>query len=275
MDIIRFRVVGLNFDRLNRGDAENGDRKLQLFSARTWFSLSNVELSHHMSTHVRDIFMFKFVVGIWITAGLILGFAVPPIVDNATGGRLMTPQIAFFHVPMAVAMEVAFILAAWNGVRWLMSRDKKFDALSLSYAEVGTVFGVIATCSGSVFAKANWNTYWSWDPQQVGILTTLLTYGALFSLRGAVEDDDKKRSLWSVYAILGLLTALFSTVIWRRLRPELESLHPKNTLVTSDPLNRFSLWFNVAGYVMLLVFVANVRARLEMAGERLKELQWA
>lgn len=219
--------------------------------------------------------MYKFVVGVWITCGLLLGFMVPPIVDNATGGRLMTPQIAFFHVPMAVAMEVAFMLAAWNGVRWLLSRNKKFDALSLSYAEVGTVFGVIATCSGSVFAKSNWGAYWSWDPQQVGILTTLLTYAALFALRGAVEEEDKRRNLWSVYAIIGLLTALFSTVVYRRLLPEMGTLHPRNTLITSDPLNAFALWFNVAGYVMLLVFVANLRARLEMAGERLKELQWA
>jgi hypothetical protein len=34
------------------------------------------------------------------------------------------------------------------------------------------------------------------------------------------------------------------------------------------------LWFNVAGYVMLLVVVAKLRARMEMARERLKELSW-
>jgi ABC-type transport system involved in cytochrome c biogenesis permease subunit len=42
-----------------------------------------------------------------------------------------------------------------------------------------------------VFARTNWGAYWSWDPQQVGVLGTLLTYAALFALRGATDDDIK------------------------------------------------------------------------------------
>lgn len=219
--------------------------------------------------------VFNCLIGVWITAGILIGFAVPPIEDKATGLVLMTRQIAFFHVPMAVAMEVAFLMAAWNGVQWLRRRDTRYDALSLSYAEIGAVFGIIATATGAVFAKANWGAYWTWDPQQKGIVTTLLAYAALFALRGAVEDEDKRRSLWAVYAVIGLLTAVFSTIVYRRLLPAGETLHPPNTLLTSDALNKFALWFNVAGYVLLLVRLAHVRSRLERARDRLKELAWA
>lgn len=217
--------------------------------------------------------LFRAIVGIWITAGLLVGFSVPPIRDGNL--VLQTRQIAYFHVPMAIAMEVAFLMAAFFGVRWLTTRNKRFDALSLSYAEVGAIFGVIATATGSIWSKTNWGAYWSWDPQQVGIVTTLLTYAALFSLRSAVEDDEKRRNLWAVYAIIGLITALFSTVIYRRLLPDNASLHPRNTLVESDPLNTFALWFNVVGYIMLLVWMAQLRSRIEVAGQRLKEVQWA
>jgi heme exporter protein C len=211
---------------------------------------------------------------VWITAGLLIGFSIPAIVDNATGAVLRTPQIAYFHVPMAIAMELGFVLAAWHGIMWLRTRNAKHDAASLAFAEVGFVCGIIATATGSVFAKHNWGMYWSWDPQQAGIATTLLLYAALFALRGAVDDDSKKRNAWAVYAILGMLTAIFATVVYRRILPAGSSLHPENTLVTSDWTNKFALWFNVFGYCFLLVYVAKMRAHVEMLREKVREFSW-
>jgi heme exporter protein C len=221
--------------------------------------------------------MLNLVLGIWVAAGLLLGFAMPPIVENAAepAAKLFTRQIAYFHVPMAIAMEVAFLVAAWNGVRWLQTRQVRYDALSVSFAEVGAIFGIIATITGAIFAKANWGAYWSWDPQQKGIVATLLTYAALFALRGAVEGSDKQRNLWAVYSIFGMLTAIFATVVYRRLLPENQTLHPPNTLLTSDAMNRFALWFNVVGYILLLTKLATLRARLETAIDKLRERAWA
>jgi heme exporter protein C len=218
--------------------------------------------------------MFLILIAVWITAGLLIGFSIPVIVDNSTGLVLRTPQIAYFHVPMAIAMELGFMLAAWHGVQWLRTRKVQHDAASLAFAEVGFVCGLIATATGSIFAKANWGMYWSWDPQQSGITTTLLLYAALFALRGAVDDDDKKRNAWAVYALLGVMTAIFATVIYRRILPPLATLHPPNTLITSDPRNKFALWFNVFGYAMLLIYMAQLRARIEMLRETMKEKLW-
>ena len=198
---------------------------------------------------------------------------MPPIHDGEI--TLYTRQIAYFHVPMAVAMEVAFLMAAWHGLMWLRTRQVRHDSLSLAYAEIGTIGGIIATATGSIFAKTNWNAYWSWDPQQVGVVITLLTYFALFSLRGAVDDEEKRRSLWAVYAIIGWLTALFASVIYHRILPQMETLHPQNTLFTSDPLPKIALWFNVIGYVMVIVWITNIRARLETAAMRVQEASWA
>jgi heme exporter protein C len=219
--------------------------------------------------------IFNMVVGIWITYGLLLGFAMPPIVDKSSGLELHTRQIAVFHIPMAVSMLVAFLVAAGYGVRWLQTREVHADAMSYAFAEVGAWFGVLATVTGSIWAKINWNAYWNWDPQQIGIVTTLLTYAALFALRGAVEDDDKRRTLWAVYAIVGMLVAVLSTVVYRRLLPPLQTLHPPNTLFKSSPLNSFILWFNVSGYILLAIRLATLRARLEMVNERVRNLTWA
>ena len=211
--------------------------------------------------------MFNLFLGIWVTAGIVIGFLMPP------ARELVQSTAMYFHVPMAISMLACFMVSAWNGALWLRTREINRDALSLSFAEVGAVCGLIATASGSVWARANWGAYWSWDPQQVGIVATLLTYGALFALRGAIEDDDKKRDLWAVYAILGCLSAIFFTYIFRRLIP---SLHPDDILVNSDndKWYRIALWFNVIGYIMVASKLSMLRARLEKAHENLKELKW-
>lgn len=213
--------------------------------------------------------MFNYLIGIWVSAGLVIGFSMP------AAQNLQTTPIAFFHVPMAVSMLLCFILAAWYGIRWLASRDPRHDALSLGFAEAGYMAGLVAMASGMLFSRTNWGAYWSWDPQQVGVLGTLLTYAALFSLRGATEDDVKKRNFWAVYAILGAMVAVFGSYIYRQILPPNTSLHPNNTLTESDAAFRFALWFNVIGYFMLLIKLAIIRARLEITGTKIRELAWS
>lgn len=205
--------------------------------------------------------IFNIVIGVWVAAGICIGFMMPP----ATG--LVTSTVMYFHVPAAIAMVAGFLVAAYQGWRWLKTRKIEHDALSCSFAEFGAWMGVIATITGSLWARLNWGQYWSWDPQQIGIVATLLTYAALFSLRAAVDDDEKKRDLWAVYAIVGALAAIFWLFIFRRLMP---TLHPPSTLINSEPLYKFALWFNVAGYILVLTKIARIRAQLELASQRLQ-----
>jgi len=207
---------------------------------------------------------------IWVTAGIVIAFLMPDAY------QLRATPAAFFHVPMAIAMEIAFLLAAIYGGLWLWKREAKFDARSIAYAEVGAVYGVIALTTGAVWAKLNWNAYWSWDPQQIGIVATLLTYAALFSLRGATEDEDRQRNGWAVYAIMGVIAAVFWTFLFRRMMP---SLHPTNTLTKSDPLFKLALYFNVVGYAMVMMWIVELRARAIARQEHLQnralEAQWS
>ncbi|BCM92349.1 hypothetical protein IAD21_04228 [Abditibacteriota bacterium] len=213
--------------------------------------------------------MLKFIASAWVLVGLVIGFVMPRAQD------LKTTPIAFFHVPLAISMLLLFVLAAVWSIKWaFFGRDARDDARSLAFAEVGFVAGLIAMATGMLFARTNWGAYWSWDPQQVGVLGTLLTYAALFALRGATDDEGTKRKLWTVYAVLGVLVACFGSYVYRQILPPNASLHPNQTLTNSDALFKFALWFNVAGYAMLLICAANVRARFEIIANRLDERVW-
>jgi heme exporter protein C len=212
--------------------------------------------------------MFNIIIGVWVAVGMVIGFSMPPATHLAT-----TP-IAFFHVPMAVTMLLLFILAACYGAAWLRLRKPHYDALAVGFAEAGFAGCLVTMATGMIFSRTNWGAYWSWDPQQVGVLGTLLTYAALFALRGAIDDDRKRRDFFAVYAIIGAMVACFGSYVYRHILPPGTSLHPNGTLTGSDALFEFALWFNAIGFAMLMIKAGLLRARQETARTKWRELAW-
>ncbi len=213
--------------------------------------------------------IWNVLAGLWVTAAICAAFFVPEVQD------LQATPIAFFHVPMAITMFACFFAAAFFGILWLRMKRPQFDALSLAWGEVGFVAGCVTFTTGLLFARANWNGYWTGDPQQVGVLGTLMLYAAMLTLRGAVDDEVKKRNAWSVYSLLGLMAACFGSYIYSRIVPQGASLHPNNTLRTSSSIYKLVFTFNIFGYLFMMTRIALLRARFEQAANRLRELSWS
>ena len=76
---------------------------------------------------------------------------------------------------------------------------------------------------GSIWAKFNWGSFWNWDPRETSIFVLLLIYGAYFSLRSAVEVEERRASLSAVYSIVAFVTVPFFVFIMPRI---MFSLHP-------------------------------------------------
>jgi heme exporter protein C len=111
----------------------------------------------------------------------------------------------------------------YQGIMYLNKKDLKYDKKSSTAALLGTIFCILATISGSIFAKQTWGMYWNWDPRETSIIALLLVYLAYFSLRSAVADAVRKANLSAVYSILGFIAAIFTIFIWPRIVP---GLHP-------------------------------------------------
>ncbi len=210
----------------------------------------------------------NILLGVWITISIVAAFFVPEV------QQLRATPIAFFHVPMAITMFGCFFAAAFSGVMWLTTRAEKWDAWSLAWGEVGFATGCVAFATGLVFAGANWGAYWTGDPQQIGVLGTLLLYAAMLSLRGAIDDDRKKRNFWAVYSLFGLLVACFGGYVYSRIVPPGASLHPNGTLRTSSEIYKIVFTFNIFGFMLLMGRIAWLRAKLERMGNRMRELTW-
>ncbi len=132
-------------------------------------------------------------------------------------------KIIFFHVPTAWLSVVAFLMAMIYGIRYLRKKNLDDDAKSEAALQLGMVFSVLATITGSIWAKFNWGTFWNWDPRETSIFILLLIYGSLFALRSAIENEDKRARLSAVYAIIAFLTVPFFIFIMPRI---MVGLHP-------------------------------------------------
>jgi len=173
-------------------------------------------------------------------------------------------RIIFFHVPAAWTTTLAFIMSLFFGIRYLMTKDLKYDIKSSSSAGLGLLFCIIATITGSIWAKFNWGSYWNWDPREVSIFVLLLIYGAYFALRTAVEGDEKRASLSAVYAIISGLTVPFFIFIMPRI---ISGLHPNEAIISQGKItmNTFMLIIllsSVAGFTGLYFYLLNLKVRI-------------
>jgi heme exporter protein C len=174
--------------------------------------------------------VLKIVLGVLLTAVIISGLGLPmsphpqawyqlPVIP----GLEEKARIIFFHVPTAWLSVIAFLTSMVYAIQYLRTRDLAYDIRSSAAAGLGFMFCILATLTGAVWAKFNWGSYWNWDPRETSIFVLLLIYGAYFSLRSAVETEEKRATLSSAYSIIAAVTVPFFIFIMPRI---MTGLHP-------------------------------------------------
>ena len=178
-------------------------------------------------------------------------------------------RIIFFHVPMSWLTVIAFLVSMVYGIRYLKTKEMIFDTKSSISAGLGFLFCVLATVTGSIWAKFNWGSFWNWDPRETSIFVLMLVYGAYFALRSAIDSDEKKASLSAVYSVLAFVTVPFFIFIMPRIMP---GLHPGSAddsnsgpVVSSGGMNalmRIVLYSTLIGFLILYAWLAQIQLRL-------------
>ncbi|MBA4312120.1 MAG: ABC transporter permease [Chlorobiaceae bacterium] len=199
---------------------------------------------------------FKLILGAWLSIILIVGFSFP-ITTNPTNwydlpfvpGLEDKARILFFHVPMAWVTTLAFIISLIYGIKYLTKKNLDYDIISSSSAGLGMMFCVLATVTGSLWAKFTWGSFWNWDPRETSIFVLLLIYGAYFALRSAIDGDEKKATLSAVYAIIAGITVPFFIFIMPRI---VEGLHPNEAIVSQGKISM--------NKTMLVIFLSSLAA---------------
>ena len=212
--------------------------------------------------------MYKFLLTIWMAVIIVAAFLYA---EAATGFPGETSRILFFHVPQAWIATLSFLISMIASAVYLAKRHVKADYLAQSAAELGFLFCVLATITGSIFAKATWGSFWNWDPRQTSIVILLMIYGAYFAVRSAVSDPNRRRVFAAVYSILAFVTVPFLVFVVPRITT---SLHPENTMNPAhpgmDPKTLKVFLGSLFAYTGLFVWMLRLKIRV-LAIEGLRE----
>jgi heme exporter protein C len=203
--------------------------------------------------------IYKILLVIWMAVIIVAAFFYA---EPAAGFPGQTSRILFFHVPQAWVATLSFLLSMIASAVYLARRHVKADNIALSAAELGFLFCILATVTGSVFAKATWGSFWNWDPRETSIVILLMIYGAYFALRSAVPDPERKRVFAAVYSILAFATVPFLVFVVPRITA---SLHPEDTMNPAKPgldPKTLKVLGSLLAYTGLFFWMLRVRMRM-------------
>jgi heme exporter protein C len=162
----------------------------------------------------------KLAIGLWIGGVIIAMFAIVPQYEGlGDAGR-----IVILHVPTAWISVIAFAVSGIFSALYLWRRRPGDDHIAVAAAESGFIFTALATVTGMIFSQVVWGIFWNWDPRQTSIFVLLLVYAALFALRSAIDDTDRRRQLSAVYSLFAVATVPFLVFVAPRVADS--TLHP-------------------------------------------------
>ena len=216
--------------------------------------------------------LLKILLFIYMGMVIVLSFIMPPPLPGQTWSE--ASRIFYYHVPQALVSFVAFGYAFVYSIIYLKTKNLSADGRAALAAELGVVYCILATITGSIFAKVAWGSFWNWDPRETSILILLIIYGAYFALRQSVVRPERRAAFSAVYLILAFVTVPFLGFIVPR---TYESLHPENTLIAGTGINiggpvAFIFFSSLICFLGIYIWMFNIGGRiLKLEQKRLED----
>jgi heme exporter protein C len=154
-----------------------------------------------------------------------LGVLAPPDAVQGSWQKLM-----YVHVPAAWTAYLAFVLVLVASVAFLRTGRPRFDAAALAAAEIGVVATSVALVTGSIWGRAVWGVWWTWDARLVSTALMLVLYVAYLGVRGLGGDvhDVRRLAAWvAIVAFADVPVVHFSVLWWRTLHQPPTILAPR------------------------------------------------
>lgn len=226
-----------------------------------------------MERSSRGLVILTAVAALGMLVAAVYALWLAPSAVGLTPNETAAQRIIYFHVPAAWLSMLAFGVTMVASIGYLATSRRNWDSLAVSSAEIGLVFTLAATASGSIWAKPAWNVWWTWDPRLTTYTIMFLLFVAYFMLRSAMEDQARRARFSAVYAIFAFLSVpiTFMSIRWWR------SLHP----VLIDPNEGFGLssgmmtafFICLAAFTLFYVVLVIHRYRLEQMKEQVELLK--
>ncbi len=176
----------------------------------------------------------------------------------------ITGRILYVHVPTAWVALLVFCIAFGAAIRVLWAGSKRADYIEEASLEVGVVLTIMLLVQGSIWGRATWETWWTWDPRLTSSAVMAISFAGILVLRGMLHDPDKRRTISAVSTIIAFMNVpvVYFSV---KLLPSIHQLQSTPNTVDSEmhwPLRTaaFGFLFLSLGLIGLRARVAELRA---------------
>jgi heme exporter protein C len=180
-------------------------------------------------------------------------------------------KIFYFHVSSAFLSFFAFFIVFVASIFYLVRRNRKWDILAHSSAEIGVVFCTLVLITGPIWAKPVWNVWWTWDPRLTTTLILWFIYVSYLMLR-EMAGEGQRRAFAAVFGIAGFINVpitFFAIRIWRTIHPMV--IRSGGISITSAMLN--TLIITLVAFTLLYFYLLRTRIRLERMREEWGEMR--
>ena len=104
-------------------------------------------------------------------------------------------RIVYIHVAVAWLGLLGYVVMAAAGAMYLVRRDLAWDHWALAAAELGWLSCGLTLLTGSLWAHAAWNTWWTWDPRlTASLIASLLGLSSRVQLDRTLEVSSGRRA---------------------------------------------------------------------------------
>lgn len=142
-------------------------------------------------------------------------------------------RLLYIHVPTAwVAMYLSFGVATLASALYLIPRTRAdfWDSVAAASVEIGVLFLGLTLAVGSIWARATWGVWWTWDARLTTTAILFVVYLGYLAIRNLSDPGPSRAKRCAVVAILNSLNVPLvhlSVELWR-------TVHQKPTILRRD-----------------------------------------
>lgn len=185
-------------------------------------------------------------------------------------------RIFYFHVGSAWNAYLAFFIVFVVSIAYLVRRRPVLDMIAVSAAEVGIVFTLLTLITGTFWARASWNVWWTFDPRLTTTAIMLFMYIAYLLVRASADGADRRGRLGAVFGIIAFATVPlvhYSATWWRGMHPTVIDLQAQAPRIEMDERMLKAMFVGLGALTIVAAYLLLHRLLLEQMSRQTDDMK--
>lgn len=217
-----------------------------------------------MKRHAVPILAGLAGVGFVVTLWLVFTYA-PLALD-----LWFSQKIFYYHVAHAFMMFASVGVCGVCSIVFLKKRDPRWDDVALAAAECAVAFGAVVLITGSIWAKAAWDVWWTWEKRlTMSLLLWLVLVGYVLVRRFAGASGERLAAGLAVFGTVGI-PFIYAMVDKGDHHPQAGA---QGNVATLGPEMKLVFWLSVATFLLWYLALVISRVQSARAERQVRELR--